>query len=328
MNTYDSFHRKIDYLRISVTDRCNLRCLYCMPETGITPISHNDILRYEEITQIVKASTKLGISKIRLTGGEPLARLGLVDLVTTLARIPGIAEIAMTTNGTMLEKYAQQLAEAGLSRVNISLDTLVPERFTQITRHGQLDDVLRAIKAAEQYGLTPVKINTVVMRGINDDEVVDLARKTISDGWNLRFIEWMPVGNSAGDEGNWESKMVSENEIRNRVEKVLGNLIEDERLSSSGPARTYRFPGASGTLGFISAISQHFCAQCNRLRLTADGHIRPCLLADEEIDLRTPLRNGATEQMIEDILLQAIHEKPPGHTAVRVQNRFMSQIGG
>ena len=328
MNTYDSFHRKIDYLRISVTDRCNLRCLYCMPETGITPISHNDILRYEEITQIVKASTKLGISKIRLTGGEPLARLGLVDLVTTLARIPGIAEIAMTTNGTMLEKYAQQLAEAGLSRVNISLDTLVPERFTQITRHGQLDDVLRAIKAAEQYGLTPVKINTVVMRGINDDEVVDLARKTISDGWNLRFIEWMPVGDSAGDEGNWESKMVSENEIRNRVEKVLGNLIEDERLSSSGPARTYRFPGASGTLGFISAISQHFCAQCNRLRLTADGHIRPCLLADEEIDLRTPLRNGATEQMIEELLLQAIHEKPPGHTAVRVQNRFMSQIGG
>ena len=327
----DTYNRKINYLRISVTDRCNLRCLYCMPEQGIIPQKHSDILRYEEITTVARAASNLGISKVRLTGGEPLTRLGVVDLVKELADIPGIDDLTMTTNGILLAQYAEQLASAGLNRVNISLDTLRPERFSTITRRGRLEDVLLGIDAAYQYNLTPVKINVVVLRGINDDEVVTLAQKTIMDGWNLRFIEWMPVGETAEGECDWESQFVSEAEIRERITAVLGPLQPDDTLPNSGPSRSYRFKGAQGTLGFISAVSQHFCAGCNRLRLTADGHLRPCLLADDEIDLRTPLRNGATIKEIEEILLEAIYAKPRGHNldqAIRVKNRNMSQIGG
>jgi len=331
MTQCDTYHRTIDYLRISITDRCNLRCLYCMPEEGIAPQKHENILRYEEIITIVRAAATLGIRKVRLTGGEPLARLGLVDLVSGLSDIPGIEDLSMTTNGTLLAQVAKQLAAAGLHRVNISLDTLRPERFTLITRRGRIEDVLQGIEAANRFNLTPVKINTVVIRGINDDEVVDLARKTITDGWNLRFIEWMPVGDAAAVEDNWKSQMVTEDEIRTRIEEELGTLEVDNAIKGAGPARSYRLPGAQGTLGFISAVSQHFCAQCNRLRLTADGHLRPCLLADDEIDLRTPLRNGASIKEVEAILQQAIGAKPLGHNldqAARVKNRAMSQIGG
>ncbi len=331
MTQCDTYHRTIDYLRISITDRCNLRCLYCMPEEGIAPQKHENILRYEEIITIVRAAATLGIRKVRLTGGEPLARLGLVDLVSGLSDIPGIEDLSMTTNGTLLAPVAKQLAAAGLHRVNISLDTLRPERFTLITRRGRIEDVLRGIEAANRFNLTPVKINTVVMRGINDDEVVDLARKTITDGWNLRFIEWMPVGDAASVEDNWKSQLVTEDEIRTHIEEELGTLEVDNAIKGAGPARSYRLPGAQGTLGFISAVSQHFCAQCNRLRLTADGHLRPCLLADDEIDLRSPLRNGASIKEVEAILQQAISAKPLGHNldqAVRVKNRAMSQIGG
>ncbi len=237
----------------------------------------------------------------------------------------------MTTNGTLLAQVAKQLAAAGLHRVNISLDTLRPERFTLITRRGRIEDVLRGIEAANLFNLTPVKINTVVMGGINDDDVVDVARKTITDGWNLRFIEWMPVGDAASVEDNWKSQLVTEDEIRTHIEEELGTLEVDNAIKGAGPARSYRLPGAQGTLGFISAVSQHFCAQCNRLRLTADGYLRPCLLADDEIDLRTPLRNGASIKEVEAILQQAISAKPLGHNldqAVRVKNRAMSQIGG
>ncbi|TFG68913.1 MAG: GTP 3',8-cyclase MoaA [Anaerolineales bacterium] len=331
MTQCDTFNRPIDYLRISITDRCNLRCLYCMPEEGVHLQNHEDILRYEEIITIVRAAANLGVRSIRLTGGEPLARREVVDLVAALAQIPGIDDLSMTTNGTLLAQNAEELSTAGLNRVNISLDTLRPERFTLITRRGNLEDALLGIQAAYRYHLTPVKINTVVMRGINDDEVVDLALKTINEGWNLRFIEWMPVGDSAAGDNKWESQLVTEDEIRSRIEKELGTLEVDNILKGAGPARTYRLPGAAGTLGFISAISHHFCAQCNRLRLTADGQLRPCLLADNEIDLRTPLRNGAGIQEVEALLQQAISVKPRSHhldQAERVKNRAMSQIGG
>ena len=237
----------------------------------------------------------------------------------------------MTTNGTLLAKYAEKLAVAGLNRVNISLDTLHPDRFQHITRWGKLEDVLSGIQAAYENELTPVKINSVVIRGINDDEVIDLARKTITEGWNLRFIEWMPVGETIEDTYDWESKFVSEIEIRERIINELGPLIEYRTDAHAGPAQVYKLPGSNGSLGFISAVSQHFCAQCNRLRLTADGQLRPCLLSDSEIDLRTPLRNGATMQQIENILKTAISIKPVEHHLdhhIRVKNRTMSQIGG
>jgi cyclic pyranopterin phosphate synthase len=329
MTIHDTLNRNIDYLRISVTDRCNLRCLYCMPEEGVKPLQHSDILRYEEITTIARAAANLGIRFIRLTGGEPLARLGLINLVAALAAIPGIEEISMTTNGTLLAKYAEQLAAAGLNRINISLDTLRPERYTHITRWGNLTDVLDGIDAAYRYNLRPVKINSVIIRNINDDEVVDLSQKTITDGWNLRFIEWMPVGEVEADK--WNFRFVSESEIKAKIEAALGPLEDYGALPGSGPAHTCKLPGSKGTIGFISAVSQHFCAQCNRLRLTADGYIRPCLLADNEIDIRSPLREGAPLTEIEDILRKAILAKPTKHhldQVVCVTNRSMSQIGG
>jgi cyclic pyranopterin phosphate synthase len=326
---HDTYQRTIDYLRISITDRCNLRCVYCMPEQGVPSCSHDDILRYEEIERVVRAAAALGICKIRLTGGEPLVRLGVVDLVRTLAHIPGIEDVAMTTNGILLSRYAAPLAEAGLRRVNISLDTLQPERFHAITRRGDLDATLAGIDAAFRAGLEPVKINTVVMRGQNDDEVVDLARKTLDAPWHVRFIEWMPVGEAAQGQ-DWRTHVVTAAEIRARIEAVLGTL-SPATVNGAGPARSYKLQGATGTLGFISAVSEHFCASCNRLRLTADGKLRPCLLAADELDLRTPLRQGASEADIKALLQEAIHAKPQGHHLAdhtRVRDRAMAQIGG
>lgn len=325
----DTYHRTIDYLRISVTDRCNLRCVYCMPEEGVPSCSHDDILRYEEIERVVRAAAALGIRKLRLTGGEPLVRLGIVDLVRALARIPGIEDIAMTTNGILLSRYAVPLAAAGLRRVNVSLDTLRPERFRAITRWGNLEATLAGIAAAFAAGLEPVKINTVVLRGQNDDEVIDLARQTLEARWHVRFIEWMPVGATA-QEQDWRTHVVAAAEIRTRLEAELGPLIPAS-VDGAGPARTYKLPDAAGTLGFISAVSEHFCASCNRLRLTADGKLRPCLLAADELDLRTPLRQGADEAEIQTLLLEAVRAKPRGHHLADdawVQDRAMAQIGG
>ena len=349
----DAYNRPISYLRISVTDRCNLRCIYCMPPEGVAPRSHEEILSYEEIATIVRAAADLGISKIRLTGGEPLVRLGLVDLVHMIAQTPGVDDLAMTTNGLLLSRYAAALAEAGLQRVNISLDTLRPERFRHITRRGRLEDVLAGMEAAQAAGLAPIKINTVVIRGMNDDEVVDLARKTMEAGWNIRFIEMMPVGNGVLADGGWRERVVTAEEIRHNVEAALGELEpakasgSTERgsaeahpkpprrglaeVAGSGPARTYRLPGARGTLGFITPISEHFCYRCNRLRLTADGQLRPCLLSDQEINLRTPLRQGAGVAQIKGLLLQGIERKPMRHHLDewrRPGNRVMSEIGG
>ncbi len=327
----DAYNRPISYLRISVTDRCNLRCIYCMPPEGVPACTHDDILRYEEIETVVRAAAELGISKVRLTGGEPLARLGLVDLVRQIAAIPGIDDLAMTTNGTLLARCAAELAQAGLHRVNVSLDTLRPERFRRITRRGRLEDVLAGMEAARAAGLDPIKINTVVIRGMNDDEVIDLARQTRQAGWHVRFIELMPVGNGGLLDERWEERVVTAGEIRTRIEAALGNLEPAKMRVGSGPARYYRLPGAEGTLGFITPISEHFCYRCNRLRLTADGQLRPCLLSDAELDLRTPLRQGATVAEIKALLLEGIARKPMQHhldECERPENRAMSEIGG
>jgi cyclic pyranopterin phosphate synthase len=328
MVTTDSLNRSIRYLRISVTDRCNLRCQYCMPAEGVPWKSHQDILRYEEIERIVRAAVGLGITQVRLTGGEPLVRAGIVDLVGLLARIEGLEDLALTTNGTLLARYAQELARAGLKRVNVSLDTLRAERFAAITRGGNLADTLDGLRAAEEAGLQPLKINMVVMRGRNDDEVVEMARLTLRHPWHVRYIEVMPL------EGNvllQASEFVASAEVRARLEEAFGPLHSAPAPHGNGPAAYYLLPGGVGSIGFISPVSAHFCATCNRLRLTADGRLRPCLLADDEIDLRKLLRDGADEARLQDVLREAIAAKPQGHhlsEQIIPHGRVMSQIGG
>lgn len=320
----DSFQRPVNYLRISVTDRCNLRCIYCMPSEGIPLMSHQDILSYEEICIVAQAAAELGIVKVRLTGGEPLVRAKLTNLLAMLARIQGIDDISLTTNGVLLQRYADELKSAGLRRVNVSLDSLRSDRFHRITRMGNLDDVLRGIEAARQAGLNPVKTNTVVIRGTNDDEVLDFARLTIEGEWHVRFIEYMPFPN--GEKA--DHLLVPVSEIKQRIE-TLGEL-EPSLSSGGGPARYFRLPGARGTIGFISPVSEHFCRACNRLRLTADGKLRPCLFSDTEIDLRGPLRRGATADDIKRLIQEAASCKPEGHKlgAGITCERFMVQIGG
>ncbi|MFO8101108.1 MAG: GTP 3',8-cyclase MoaA [Dehalococcoidia bacterium] len=321
----DSFGRPINYLRISVTDRCNLRCIYCMPLEGIETLPHTEILRYEEIIAVAKAAAGMGINKVRITGGEPLVRAGICNLVEMLAGVPGLDDISITTNGMLLKKYAAKLAHAGLQRVNVSLDSLDPEKFKQITRLGSLAEVLAGIESAHQAGLQPIKINMVTMRGINEDEILDFARKTIKEGWHVRYIEFMPIGQNRDD----ENRFISIPEIRERIE-TLGTL-QPGKLDGNGPARYYRLPGAEGTIGFISPVSEHFCFQCNRLRLTADGKLRPCLLSDEEIDLRGPLRAGASIDELKGLLRQGIDSKPECHNlklGLTARGRSMCQIGG
>lgn len=352
----DNFNRPINYLRISVTDRCNFRCVYCMPANGVVPCSHTDILTYEEIARVARAAADLGISKIRLTGGEPLVRLGLVDLVSQLAAIPGIDDLALSTNGSLLAKFAAPLKAAGLRRINVSLDTMRPDRFARLTRTNKLPDVLAGIEAAEEFGLLPIKINVVVIRGMNDDELVEMAARTIEREWHVRFIELMPMGQSE----DWERKYVSMAEMKDRLatlgpleaqcpgstrradavahdngseESMIGPVLSTggPALPTEGPARYYRLPGARGTIGFISAISEHFCHQCNRLRLTADGRLRPCLMWDREVDLRSVLRQGASEDDLREVIRRATLEKPWGHRlgeGVAPQGRTMSEIGG
>ena len=325
----DRMGRAITYLRVSVTDRCNLRCVYCMPAEGLPLQEHADILRYEEIARLVSIAAELGIRRVRLTGGEPLARRGLTDLVRMLAGIPGVQDLSMTTNGSLLARYAAPLAEAGLTRVNISLDTLRPDRFRQITRCGELAETLAGIEAARHAGLEPVKVNMVVMRGLNDDEVVEMARRSLEQGWNVRFIEVMPLGEGAHWSGDG---YVPIDEVRQAIEQALGSL-EPAELAGNGPARYYRWAHApdAGTIGFISPISDHFCAYCNRLRLTADGKLLPCLFGKQELDLRAALRQGADDAALRDLFREAIAAKPRGHDApdhVAPGERLMSRTGG
>jgi cyclic pyranopterin phosphate synthase len=324
---YDSFQRPINYLRISVTDRCNLRCIYCMPAEGVRLMSHRDILTYEEIYTVARAAAELGINKVRLTGGEPLVRSGLTELVQMLAQIDAIDDISLTTNGTLLSRYAAELKQAGLKRVNISLDTLKSGKFRFITRGSlNLDDVLEGIEAARSVGLNPVKLNMVVMSGINDDELLDFAARTINEEWHVRFIEFMPVAGVCAT----ASYFVSVSDMRKRLE-LLGELEPCLPGVGNGPAKYFHFPHARGTIGFITPVSEHFCFHCNRLRLTADGRLRPCLLADDEVDLKQPLRSGISSAGLKQLIEAAVADKPLRHHLAEgyvPKDRPMTQVGG
>ena len=322
----DSFHRPINYLRISVTDRCNLRCIYCMPSGGIYLLSHRDILTYEEIYTIAKAAAELGINKVRISGGEPLVRSGLPKLIQMLAHIDAINDISLTTNGTLLGGYAAELKSAGLRRVNVSLDTLKPDKFRFITRGNNLSNVLEGIEVARSVGLNPVKLNMVVMSGINDDELLDFATKTINEGWHVRFMELMPFTG----EGTITSQFIAVSDMRQRLEQ-LGKLETCQPSIGNGPAKYFRFPQATGTIGFITPVSEHFCFNCNRLRLTADGKLRPCLLAEGEIDLKQPLRSGTSSAGLKQLIKEAVANKPLRHHLAEgyvPKDRPFSQVGG
>jgi GTP 3',8-cyclase len=326
----DSFQRPINYMRVSVTDRCNLRCVYCMPEEGVCWMPHTDILSYEELLTIIRAAAEMGITRVRLTGGEPLVRLGIVDFVRMIADIPGMEDVSMTTNGIFLAKYAADLKKAGLHRVNISLDTLNPEKFKKICRGvdkgADISQVLAGIEAARTVGLNPVKINMVVMAGVNDDEILDFARKTIDEEWHVRFIELMPY---TGHNGQTPAGLPAR-EMKKLLDP-LGKMEPYKHSRGNGPAKYYRFPGAKGTIGFITAISEHFCISCNRLRLTADGKLRPCLMSETMLDLRGPLRSGISPDKLKELIQQAVNAKPMGHHLIegkRPNDRPFCQVGG
>lgn len=326
----DAYERKIDYLRISVTDRCNLRCVYCMPPEGIDLAESKNILRYEEILRLVRLSASHGVSKVRITGGEPLVRKGIVEFLRDVASVPGIKDLSLTTNGVLLKDYAQKLKDAGLKRVNVSLDSLKRDRFEKMTRGDNLKEVLEGLEEAQKVGLTPVKLNMVVIKDFNDDEVVDFALMSKTKPYHIRYIEYMPFNTQEG----WQrDKCITAKEIKERIEKAVEPLepVVDTD-GAAGPARRYRFHGAPGEIGLISPVSEHFCGSCNRLRLTSDGKLRTCLFSDNEIDLRTPLRDGSPDEVIEKILLAAVREKPKGHSIneniFKKCSRTMSLIGG
>ncbi|GAB4140690.1 MAG: GTP 3',8-cyclase MoaA [Cyanobacteria bacterium J069] len=324
----DRFGRNINYLRISLTDRCNLRCVYCMP-VNMTFRPRAELLQDEELYQLLPIFAKLlGFNKFRLTGGEPTLRENIVEIVRTIADLPDVPEVAMTTNGILLDRLAAPLAAAGLRRVNISIDTLNPEKFQQITRWGKLDDVWRGMRAAADAGLR-VKLNAVVVRGFNDQQdVVDLARLTYEFPWQVRFIEMMPFGEVSGFQ---QQNTVSEAELLS----IIGDQLQPPELLHQGmldgEARLYQLPGAVGTLGFISSVTQPFCAGCNRARLTADGRLRLCLLREKELDLLTPLRQGASVDDLKALIEEGVWWKPWGHGLAEQEvpmNRVMSEIGG
>jgi GTP 3',8-cyclase len=326
----DPFGRFITYLRVSVTDRCNLRCVYCMPSEGIHWRQHSEILRYEEIAAVVQMAAEQGVREVRLTGGEPLVRPNLTALVKMIAVIPGIEDISLTTNGILLGSQAQELAEAGLKRVNISLDTLKPDRFAQITRGGSFEKVMQGIDAAQAAGLEPIKINAVVVRGVNDDEMEAMAHLSIDCGWHVRFIELMPIQNQSswgGDFPDPASAFVSNAEMIDRL-LPLG-LQAIPRKVGNGPAQEYQLPGAKGRIGFISPLSDDgFCSRCNRMRLTADGNLRPCLMSDIEVPILDAVRNG---EPLLPYWQKAISLKQAGHELKQKRpptGRCMTEIGG
>ena len=324
----DAFSRPITYLRVSVTDKCNLRCVYCMPESGLPWLGRDELLTYEEITQIVQAAAAVGVRSIRLTGGEPLVRRDLHRLVEGIARTPGITDVALSTNAVLLEAQLPELLRAGLMRVNISLDTLRPDRFERIAKRPGLDLVLRGIDAALAAGLKPVKLNCVVMRGENDDEVAAFAELTRDREIFVRFIEVMPVHeNLALQAGTY----VSSDEILERIGEV-GSLVPVPGPSGNGPARYFALDGAAGAVGVISPLSHDYCDRCNRVRLSADGRLRLCLFGDQHVDLRTPLRAGAGQEALCDLLTSAMAIKPERHHLQLGESssrmRAFSEIGG
>ena len=316
----DSYGREINYLRISLTDRCNLRCIYCMPEKGIEKVSHEDILTLEEVYEITEAFVELGINKIRFTGGEPLTRKGIVSLIERVSKLSGVKDLAMTTNGILLEKFAPSLKEAGLNRVNISLDTLKEEKYAYITRGGKLEEILKGIEEARKVGLIPIKINAVLIGGFNDDEIIDFVKLTEKEEIDVRFIELMPVGEAAP----WaKEKFVSNSIVLDKVKE----LAPVEREDNSSPAVYYKLPNGKGKVGLINPITCKFCENCNRIRLTSQGKLKLCLHSNKEIDIKEALRNG---EDIKKLIADSILEKEESHKLEEGKyiNRNMNQIGG
>ena len=331
----DNFGREISYLRVSITDRCNYRCIYCQSEKEFEFIPHQEILRFEEIVEIVQEGVNLGVTKVRITGGEPLVREGIVDFIRHLRKINKLEDISLTTNGFFLPEYAEKLKDAGLNRVNISLDSLQEEKYKKITRGGSLEKALKGIDSALKAGLLPIKINTVLIRGINDDEVEDFVRLALERPLNIRFIEFMPSGEEVINE--FEDKFISVQEIKEKlIKKYLLNPIKIS--TANGPAKYYQIKGGQGTIGFITALSQHFCKTCNRIRLTSEGKLRPCLFSNKEIDIKKAIRNAKTDdkiirsKIIRNNIGEAVSIKPEDHKLnEKFSNRDsfkMSKIGG
>jgi GTP 3',8-cyclase len=331
VSNVDKHDRTISYLRVSITDRCNMRCIYCMPESGLSPLSllkHEDVLSFEEIVRVVRIAAGIGITKVRLTGGEPLVRRNVLRLVSEISNIPGIQDVGLTTNGVALKDMARPLWQAGLRRINVSLDTLNSLKFQRITRTPYYKQVRDGIAEAEATGFRPLKINAVVIKGINDDDIVRFGRLSMEKPYAIRFIEYIPMSN----EQPWDPSMfLSGADIISRLE-VLGTLIPVERTPHDGPSLRYRFRSAKGEIGLISAMSHSFCPSCNRLRLTSDGQLRPCLLSDRQVDVREGLRSGCSDEQIRSLILNAIANKPRAYSADLHQEqphaRYMWRIGG
>ena len=326
MQLTDSIGRNINYLRLSVTDRCNMRCFYCMPKEGVISKGHDAVLSYEELQLIAETAVGLGIEKIRVTGGEPLVRAGIIGFLEKLAQIPGLRHLALTTNGLLLEKLAANLFNAGVQRLNVSLDSLHPETFGEITRGGDLKSVLAGLDAAEWAGFPPPKINCVIMRGINDDEILDFVDMTRSRGNSIRFIEYMP----AMKEDDWQRYCIPGEEILQRI-SARYTLETIDKGPFAGPSRDFRIPGARGSIGIITAVSGHFCSECNRIRVTSTGQAKGCLFSDDKTDLIPWLRPPDPAGLAE-VLKRIVSTKPERHDISQDgythKNFTMSQVGG
>lgn len=324
----DPHGRKISYLRVSVTDRCNLRCFYCRPNGIFEALPHKDILTYEEMYRLIKIGADLGIKKVRITGGEPLVRNGVVEFITELTKIKGLEDISLTTNGIYLNQHLEKLYSGGIKRINISMDTLKKDRYREITGADRFQEVWESIQLAEKINFQPVKINMVVIKGINDDEVKVMALLTMSHPYHIRFIEYMPVGIQKQKPGDY---FVSSLKIKQQIEQI-GKLIPISSHTFDGPAKMYQFENAPGKVGFISAMSNHFCGTCNRLRLTAAGYLKPCLLSNIKYDIKGPLRSGFSDNELADLFIKTINSKPMEHQLDSTAKSFisdqMSNVGG
>jgi len=307
----DNFNRHLNYLRISITDRCNLQCRYCEPQDLIPKLSHAEILTYEEILRLVRIATRLGISKVRITGGEPLVRKGVYEFLHELTATEGLKDVSLTTNGVLLKDNLEKIQAAGISRINISLDTLNPTKYHEITGYDEFDRVWQGIEKAHQMGFYPIKLNIVALKGINEEEFVEMAQLSFQYPFHIRFIEYMPIGRS---DFNPDSLLLAP-EIKSRISH-LGNLAIVQEDEHDGPARRYKYEDAVGEIGFIPALSQHFCNKCNRLRLTASGQLRPCLLSDHQEDLKEAVRQNCSDQQLADIFIKAVRQKPSDHNLV------------
>jgi cyclic pyranopterin phosphate synthase len=328
----DKFNREINYLRVSITDRCNLHCNYCRPKEGISLIGHDDILRYEEILRIVTIAVKMGLIKVRVTGGEPLVRKGFVDFLASLKKIDGLQDISLTTNGIFLEEFAARIFSTGVQRINVSLDSLDPAKYSYITSGGNLSSVLRGIAKAQEIGFSPIKINTVAIKNFNDDEVFAFAQLAKDKPFQIRFIELMPIGHP---QHNYSADFLPTEQLMKKISSRYElTPVNGKRNKSDGPAKIYKIKGGRGEIGFINPVSNHFCSTCNRLRLTADGKLRVCLLNDEEIDLKKALRENCSDKDLEKLIHQAILLKPRDHDLACTDRhlkkclREMSTIGG